>query len=413
MREAALARLGDVRATEIDAAEWQGGELQDLATPSLFGEARALMITDARSLTKDALGELGHYLESPDPDATLVICCQVAERGKVPAALQKLVKPVGTITQVAIARKELEPWLAGRARSSGVDLQVPGARALVETLGEEPGQLVAALQQLAGAYPGQKITPQIVAQQFRGLGEQKVWDLCDRAFSKDLPGAIRSLKSIEAGGDDPLKTLGGIASRIRDLIKVRALPDRSLTGAGREGSRAPVRLAGQALPAAGAELLDGPAAGPARAHHRRRSRAEVRRNRRRHHARADRRDRGMGREGRLLGADGVGGLDQAALAAGGRLLVDDALAGGLVQGAGCLGAEAVRRRRRRRRWRARTFFVEVFSEVRTALFRSFRIWFCLFRLIWDLMFAMSGESTSGSVASPGRPARCRPVPWRS
>ena len=47
------------------------------------------------------------------------------------------------------------------------------------------------------------ITPQIVAQQFRGLGEQKVWDLCDRAFSKDLPGAIRSLKSIEAGGDDP------------------------------------------------------------------------------------------------------------------------------------------------------------------------------------------------------------------
>ena len=97
----------------------------------------------------------------------------------------------------------------------------------METLGEEPGQLVAALQQLAGAYPGQKITPQIVAQQFRGLGEQKVWDLCDRAFSKDLPGAIRSLKSIEAGGDDPLKTLGGIASRIRDLIKVRALPDRT------------------------------------------------------------------------------------------------------------------------------------------------------------------------------------------
>jgi DNA polymerase III subunit delta len=227
LREAALARLGDVRATEIDAAEWQGGELQDLATPSLFGEARALMITDARSLTKDALGELGHYLEAPDPDATLVICCQVAERGKVPAALQKLVKPVGTITQVAITRKELEPWLTGQAKRLGVDLAIPAARALVETLGEEPGQLVAALQQLAGAYPGQKITPQIVAQQFRGLGEQKVWDLCDRAFSKDLPGAIRSLKSIEAGGDDPLKTLGGIASRIRDLIKVRALPDRT------------------------------------------------------------------------------------------------------------------------------------------------------------------------------------------
>ncbi len=34
LREAALELLGDLRPTEVDAAEWQGGELQDLATPS-------------------------------------------------------------------------------------------------------------------------------------------------------------------------------------------------------------------------------------------------------------------------------------------------------------------------------------------------------------------------------------------
>jgi DNA polymerase III delta subunit len=96
----------------------------------------------------------------------------------------------------------------------------------VETLGEEPGQLAGALEQLADAFTGERITPQIVAQQFRGLGEQRVWDLCDRAFVRDLPGAIRALRSIEASGDDALKTLGGISSRLRDLIRVRALPDR-------------------------------------------------------------------------------------------------------------------------------------------------------------------------------------------
>ena len=227
LREAALAALGDLRVTEVDAAEWEGGELQDLATPSLFGEPRALLLTDARSLRKDAVGELATYLAAPDPDATLVICCQVAERGKVPAALDKLVKPVGTVRQVAIPRKELEPWLAKRAGSLGVDIAAPAARALVDTLGEEPGQLVAALEQLADAFPGQRITPQIVGQQFRGLGDQRVWDLCDRAFARDLPGAIRSLGSIEAGGDESIKTLGGIAARLRDLIKVRSLPDRT------------------------------------------------------------------------------------------------------------------------------------------------------------------------------------------
>ena len=226
LREAALERFGDVRPTEADAAAWQGGELQDLATPSLFGEPRALLITDARSLTKDATAELAAYLDAPDLDAQLVICCQVAERGKLPSGLEKLVKPVGRVERVEIKRKDLESWLTGRARALGLDLSVPAARALVETLGEEPGQLVAAVQQLAAAFPEQRITPATVAQQFRGLGEQKVWDLCDRAFSLDLAGAIRSWRSIESGGDDPLKVLGGISSRLRDLIKVRALPDR-------------------------------------------------------------------------------------------------------------------------------------------------------------------------------------------
>jgi DNA polymerase-3 subunit delta len=226
LREAAMSSLGEIKPTEVDAAEWQGGELQDLATPSLFGEPRALLITDARSLTKEAMGELATYLQAPDPDVRLVICCQTAERGRVPAALEKLMKPVGVITQAAIARKDLESWVMDRAHVAGVDLAGPAARTLVETLGEEPGQLASALEQLAGAFAGQRITPQVVAQQFRGLGEQKVWDLCDRAFGQDLPGAIRSLRSIEAGGDDALKTLGGISMRLRDLIRVRALPDR-------------------------------------------------------------------------------------------------------------------------------------------------------------------------------------------
>jgi DNA polymerase-3 subunit delta len=227
LREAALELLGDLHAREVDAAGWQGGELQDLATPSLFGEPRALLVTDARSLTKDALAELAAYLETPDPDSMLIICCLTAERGKPPAGLVKMVEPAGQVRQIQVARKELEPWLVKRARALDVDLTPPAARALVATIGEEAGALAAALEQLGAAFPGQKLTPELVHRQFRGLGEQKTWDLCDRAFGKDLPGAIRSLRAIEAGGDDPLKVLGGISSRLRDLIRVRALPDRT------------------------------------------------------------------------------------------------------------------------------------------------------------------------------------------
>jgi DNA polymerase III delta subunit len=155
-----------------------------------------------------------------------VITWTIAERGKPPASLQKLVEPVGQVRKVDLARKDLEPWLVARAKAGGVELAIPGARALVEALGSEPGQLVSALEQLASVFPGRRVGAQEVARQFRGLGEQKTWNLCDRAFAKDLPGAVRSLRAIEEGGDDPLMVLGGIAARLRDLLRVRSLPDR-------------------------------------------------------------------------------------------------------------------------------------------------------------------------------------------
>jgi DNA polymerase-3 subunit delta len=226
LREEALAKVAGRRLTEVEAADWQGGELQDLATPSLFGEARALLVSDAKNLTKDALAELARYVAAPDPEAPLVLSAQVGERAKAPAALERLIRPVGEVREVKVARKDLESWLIQRAQARGVGLAPPAAHALVETIGDEPGGLAAALDQLASAFPGEKITQQLVARQFRGLGDQKTWDLCDRAFAKDLPGAIRSLRSIEAGGDDPLMVLGGIASRLRDLLRVRSLPER-------------------------------------------------------------------------------------------------------------------------------------------------------------------------------------------
>jgi DNA polymerase III subunit delta len=230
LRESALELLGDVRAREVDAGEWQGGELQDLATPSLFGERRALLVTDCRSLPKDAFAEVAAYLAAPDPDAPLLLAFTVAERGKLPAAWQKLIAPVGEIRQVAVARKDLEPWVLQRAKRSGVELTPPAAKALVETVGTDLGQLAASVQQLSAAFPGARVGPADVHRQFRGLGEQKSWDLCDKAFGKDLAGAIRSLRSIEEAGDEALMVLGAIASRLRDLIRVRSLPDRLPAG---------------------------------------------------------------------------------------------------------------------------------------------------------------------------------------
>ncbi len=230
LREAALEILGNLRPREVDGAEWEGGETADLMTPSLFGERRALMVSNAKALPDDAVAELKRYLEAPDPDAPLIVTVTVGERAKAPAALAKLFDGVGSVVEVKVQRKELPGWLAQRARVKELNLAPEGAVALVDTLGEDPAALEQALEQLASAFPGERITAELVGRQFRGLGEQHIWDLCDRAFGRDLPGAMRSLRTLMEARGEGLMILGGLASRLRDLIRVRSLPERMPPG---------------------------------------------------------------------------------------------------------------------------------------------------------------------------------------
>jgi DNA polymerase-3 subunit delta len=227
LREAAIEALHGVRPVEVEADEWQGGETSDLATPSLFGEERALLVNGARHLTDVGSKELAAYLASPAPDARLVLLVQVAERGKPPAALVKLVQPVGEVRPVAVARKDLPTWIRDRAQRHEVSLAPDAAKAMVDVLGESPAALDAGLGQLAAAFGTVRLTRDHVESQFRGLGEQKVWDLCDRLFERDPAKAIRSLRSLLEAREEPLMILGSVSSRVRDLIRVKALPERT------------------------------------------------------------------------------------------------------------------------------------------------------------------------------------------
>jgi DNA polymerase III subunit delta len=225
LRQAALEFLAaqGVHATEIDASEWQGGELFDLATPSLWGDRRALLISGAQHLSEAAGREVRSYLEAPSPDALCVLT--LVTKGKGPA-LAKAVQTAGGIArQVAIRRQDLPRWILERSASKQSKITPAGAAAMVATLGEDPATLDQAIEQLAGAFPQVAIGPEQVRSQFEGMGEQRVWDLCDRAFSGQGPEAMVVLRSLLAGRD-PLLVLGGIASRLRDLLKVQALPDR-------------------------------------------------------------------------------------------------------------------------------------------------------------------------------------------
>ena len=102
----------------------------------------------------------------------------------------------------------------------------PAATALVGVVGEVPAELDQAVEQLRTAFPGAEVGPDQVRAQFRGLGDQQVWDLCDRALAGRLGDALVALRSLLEDREAGLLILGGIAARVRDLIRVRSLPER-------------------------------------------------------------------------------------------------------------------------------------------------------------------------------------------
>lgn len=227
LRDRALGIFGDLKPSEVDGGHWEGGETADLDTPSLFGERRGLLVTDAKSISAAGLKELARYCEAPSPDALLILTAKVAERAKAaPPSLAKLVDP-SAIVEVSLKRKELAGWVTARAQAKELRISPAACQTLIGVVGEEAAELDQALDQLVNAFPGADITPEIVSAQFQGLGDQQVWDLCDRAFTRDLPGSIHSLRSLLAAREDPLKILGGVALRVRQLVKVRTLPDHA------------------------------------------------------------------------------------------------------------------------------------------------------------------------------------------
>lgn len=214
-----------LQATEVEGAEWRGGELSDLATPSLWGEQRAILVTRCEGLPEAGQRELKTYAGAPSPDAWCVLT--VVTRGKGPPPLAKIVQGAGgTVRHVAVKRQDLPTWVIGRAHARGREMTRPAAAAVVGSIGEDTAALDQAVEQLASAFTGRVIGPDEVQAQFRGLGEQRVWDLCDQALSGRLSEALVTLRALLEAKEDPLLILGGIASRVRDLIRIRGVPER-------------------------------------------------------------------------------------------------------------------------------------------------------------------------------------------
>lgn len=219
-RAVELARDADptVDVIMLEAAVYEPGRLEMATRPSLFDEPRCIVVTGVESAPDAFVEDALAYLGRPSPDVTLILRHSGGQRGK------KLLDMVGATypviacdpikrdaDKVAFVQEEL-----GRRRA-----EPAAVRALVDALGSDLQELVAACQQLVSDTGG-TITEAVVHRYYGGRVEATGFAVADAALVGNGPEAIRLLRHALTTGMEPVPLVAALAVKVRTLAKVGA-----------------------------------------------------------------------------------------------------------------------------------------------------------------------------------------------
>lgn len=215
----------DVEVTRLEGAAYTSGTLGVVTSPSLFGEARVVVVEGVDQATDDLMGDALAYLDAPADDVVLVLQHGGGQRGKklldavratgAPVVLCEPIKK--DADKVAFASAEL--------RRAGRRADPSGVRALVEAVGADLRELAAACAQLAADTTG-VIGAEAVARYYGGRIEATGFRVADAAIAGETGQAVALLRHALATGADPVPLVAALAAKLRVLAKVAATRGR-------------------------------------------------------------------------------------------------------------------------------------------------------------------------------------------
>ena len=205
----------DLEISEIPEGEYTPGRLLDLASPSLFGEPRLVVIWSA---AEGLLEDLASYAAAPAEQVVVIIRLPnaVGHNGKVRKELGAKVLTVACEE----LKKESEKldFVRKEFANGSIKIDQPAIRSLVGSFNADLGELGAACSQLISR--GQPVTLEVVDAIFGGRVETNSFKIADAALSGNAAEAIRLFRHGFATGIDPVALVAALSMRIRQLAKL-------------------------------------------------------------------------------------------------------------------------------------------------------------------------------------------------
>lgn len=219
----------EVEVSRLAAATYEAGQLTWLASPSLFGERRLVIVDGAEAMNDSFLTECLAYLEAPADDVWLVVRHGGGNRGK---RLLDALGRTGTVVACEAVKRESDKveFVRGDFRRAGRRIDQEAVQALVDAVGSDLRELDAAVRQLLADTTG-VVTAATVNRYHAGRVEASGFRVADAALAGDAATAITLARHAIATGTPAVPLVAALAAKLRTLAKVGAMRGRSLSAA--------------------------------------------------------------------------------------------------------------------------------------------------------------------------------------
>jgi DNA polymerase-3 subunit delta len=198
-------------------------------TMPFASDLRLVIVRSVERLTKESQDALVDYIQSPSPSTVLALAgAKLAKNTR----LYKAVDRMGGVVDRKLEKREFPAVVRRMFGEHGKHVSVDAAEGLVSAVGYDLRRLGAEVDK-AVAFVGDRdeVTREDIADVTATTAPTSIWELTEALGDRDCRRALARTSDLIGEGES-VHGLHAMALRtIRDLISVRSLMDRGLTGA--------------------------------------------------------------------------------------------------------------------------------------------------------------------------------------
>lgn len=196
-------------------------ELAELASPSLFSDARLIVLDGAQDAAKDTVAAIVDYLHQPADGLTMVVVHNSSGRAKpVLDAAREVAETVAECQKIT-RPSDREAFVRDEVRRAGGRINGVAVSALIEAVGSDLRELAATASQLVADTDG-TVDEAAVRRYHRGRAEVTGFAVAEKAVTGDRAAALEALQWALHLGVAHVLVADALADAVRTVARVSA-----------------------------------------------------------------------------------------------------------------------------------------------------------------------------------------------